>query len=132
MVSCGGEAKKADQNAGDQQATVTFDAGLTLNDGEKWQLDDHTRTALAAMVASGQESQLTELDQAARQNVAVELQQGIAELVQGCTMSGPDHEALHAFLGGYIPAVAALAEWGRVEDAQEVQYYLEISSTYFK
>lgn len=132
LVSCGGEDKKADQTDGDVHAAASFADGLTLNNGKKWQLDDHSRTTLAAMAASCRAAQPTELDKAARQKFAGELKQEIDSLLRDCTMSGPDHEALHVFLGGYIPAVSALAEWGRFEDAQEVQYYLEISSTYFE
>jgi hypothetical protein len=37
-------------------------------------------------------------------------------------MSRPDHDQLHVFLMGYIPAVEALEENGQIKDAKTAQH----------
>ena len=61
-----------------------------------------------------------------------ELKADINELIQRCTMTGPDHDQLHTYLTAYIPAVTALEETGQVDDAKKVQHYLTIYEDYFE
>jgi hypothetical protein len=47
-------------------------------------------------------------------------------------MTGDAHSQFHVYLTGYMPAVAALSESGRVEDADKVRHYLEGYGAYFE
>ena len=107
-------------------------ARVRLNDGEKWPMDAHTRSVFAKMAASFAEADQASLDGEGRKAVGAELQGDVDLLIAGCTMTGEAHDQLHAYLLGYLPAVAALAESGRVEDAQRVGHYLERYGDFFE
>jgi hypothetical protein len=110
----------------------TASDGLTLNDSKKWQMDDHTRAVFAKMAASFVATDVSALDPAGLKAVGAGLKVNVNELIQGCTMTGPDHDQLHVYLSGYIPAVSALEENGKVADAKKVQHYLAIYGDYFE
>lgn len=82
-------------------------ATLTLNDGKKWQADQHTNEAMAGIrqaLADQPAASIEELNALGK-----ELKIRVDALVQGCTMTGPEHEQLHVFLNDFIPAVQHLA-----------------------
>ncbi|MCP4770846.1 MAG: hypothetical protein GY879_05510 [Planctomycetes bacterium] len=106
--------------------------GLTLNQGARWQLDEHLRTTFVKMEASFSSSNLADLSQPELKEIGGELQQGIQELIQGCTMVGEAHDQLHGFLTGYIPAVASLSASGLKSDADRVGHYFEAYHQYFE
>jgi len=105
---------------------------LELNDGRKWEMDEHTRASFSKMADSFLRADPSAMTEAGRKQAGQELQEDLKGLIQGCTMTGAAHDQLHAYLAGYIPAVAALAESGRVEDAEEVRRYLETYDDYFE
>lgn len=78
-------------------------AFLQLDNGKRWVADDHTRQSVAAMRAA---VQAAAEDASAARTTALgkELQDLGNKLVQGCTMSGPAHDALHGYLGVLLPA----------------------------
>lgn len=106
--------------------------GLNLNDGLKWEVDDHTRSTLSKMAVSFSSSYSPDADAETLKNAGVELQNLINELVQGCSMTGEAHDQLHAFLTAYMPTVASLSESGQIEDAQKIKSYLETYGEYFE
>lgn len=130
---CGG--KDEDQNQAEgrspQPARVVFEDGLALNDGQKWQLDESTRALLARMAASFPSADLLSQNPEQLRQAGADLRPAITALLRDCKMTGPDHEQLLVFLNGYIPAVEALAEWGRPIDAEEVRHYLSVYADYF-
>ncbi len=139
LVSCGDEgahqqAGDAESHASDPILAVAGDGldGLSLNDGRKWEMDDHTRSSFGKMAASFLDSDHVSLEGAGLQKVGADLQVQIDELIQGCTMTGDAHGQLHIYLSAYIPAVAGLAESGRIEDARKVKHYLEKYTAYFE
>ena len=76
---------------------------LTLDNGTKWSMDEHTGTSSAAL--------RTHLGDAAPESVealaalGATLQGDIDGLIAGCTMTGPSHDQLHVFLMAFIPEV---------------------------
>ncbi len=136
LASCGGDGKDAGQNQtkgrSPQPVSETFDDGLALNDGQKWQLDQSTSTIMAQMAASFPSANLSSLGTVPLQQAGADLRPAIEELLRSCTMDGPDHAQLLVFLNGYIPAVEALAKWGRPVDAAEVRHYLSVYDDYFQ
>lgn len=96
-----GEATEATPAAHTDPGTA-----LTLNNGQKWKLDEPTRKNVGEIKAI--------VDKAAAQQapdyhqVATDLQASTDKLIGECRMSGPDHDALHVWLQDYIPALKEL------------------------
>jgi len=92
-------------------------APLTLNEGAKWQVDDHTRGSFGRMQdwfgAAGKPDAIEGYHELGRV-LTGELQ----VLVGGCTMVGPDHDQLHVYLTEFMPRVSAL---GKVTDVGEAE-----------
>lgn len=79
---------------------------LVLDEGEKWQMDAHTRQAMGQLRAALSSTELATAADA--QALAATLQGHLDALVQGCTMTGAAHDQLHVFLVAFMPAVKAL------------------------
>jgi len=80
---------------------------LTLNKGEKWPMDDHTRAALGKIEARLKTGPATD-DVAGHHALGRDLDAEVKALIQGCTMKGEAHDQLHVWLMDFIPAVGAL------------------------
>ncbi len=115
----------------------SHDSGLqlTLNDGEKWPVDQPTResaTRLASLVAGTETIQSVEDARALGDALDAELD----ILVRGCKMTGPAHDQLHVFLVALFPQVEALQKETGVEDLQmartEVGELLAAYETHFE
>jgi hypothetical protein len=100
--------------------------GLTLNDGKKWQMDDHTREMFAAMATrtSEHKGELKKLGEG--------LEEDLDKLVRGCTMVGGAHDELHRFLIHYVPAVSKLENTGSMEALTRVKMLLQAYPEYFE
>lgn len=134
LLSCGDERTEADNEHAEhaEHTSATKDEGLVLNDGKKWQMDDHTRASFAKMAEAFVNVDAAALGSDGLKQAGDDLKEDLKSLIQGCTMTGPGHDQLHVFLTSYIPAVTALQESGRVEDAKKVQHYLAIYGDYFE
>ena len=106
--------------------------GLSLNDGDKWKMDDHTRSSFATMATSFLAQNHATLGTDGLKEVGASLRQDINSLIQGCTMAGASHDQLHVLLTGYIAAVDALAESGQLQDAVKVKHFLESYNDFFE
>ena len=80
---------------------------LTLNDGAKWSMDEHTRASSAALQTHLSEAAPVVVE--ALTALGATLQGDINGLIKGCTMSGPSHDQLHVFLMAFLPEVQALS-----------------------
>jgi len=126
------EETSASEVSAPEDAAIARLARLELDNGNKWVMDDHTRTIFAEMAATFQDSDPSSLDDEGRRDVGTSLQAQLKELIRGCTMTGTAHDQLHVFLAGYIPAISALAESGQVEDARTLKRYLDGYGEYFE
>ncbi|MDX2473624.1 MAG: hypothetical protein QNL91_07920 [Candidatus Krumholzibacteria bacterium] len=126
------ETAEQAEHAGHAHTAATEDDGLVLNDGAKWQMDDHTRASFVQMAASFEKVDAAALGTAGLKLAGDGLKKDLEGLIQGCTMTGADHDQLHVYLMKYIPAVTALQESGSVADAKMVQHYLSIYGDYFE
>lgn len=70
---------------------------LKLNDGKKWNLDEATRKNMTPIKSLMNDSAVTDFNK-----LASDLQKHTDKLVSECTMKGPDHEALHHWLEGWL------------------------------
>jgi hypothetical protein len=109
-------------------------AALKLNDGKKWQADQHTNEAMAGISKS-----LAEQPSASTEELNAlgnDLKTRVDALVQGCTMTGPEHQQLHVFLEEFIPAVEHLAQEtdaAKAKEAhQQVSHLAEEYGKYFQ
>lgn len=109
-------AAKADHAAHAAKADHAAKAGhgdegpkLSLNNGEKWPMDDHTRAALGKLEARLKAGPASD-DVAGHHALGRDLDAEVKALIQGCTMKGAAHDQLHVWLMAFIPAVGALQE----------------------
>ncbi len=119
----------------DHQSSENHEAGIegmVLNNGRKWQMDEHTRASFTKMTGLFLKADHKSLEGDDLKQVGTDLQGDLDGLIQGCTMTGESHNQLHIYLTGYIPAVQALSKTGTLEDAKKVKYYLEIYDDYFE
>ncbi len=110
-------------------------AGLTLNGGEKWQVDEHTResaTKIAELV-DGAQTLHTASDARA---LGKALDEELDTLVRRCTMTGPAHNQLHVFLVALFPKVETLKAENDIETLQlarvEIGELLEAYAMHFE
>ena len=116
------------EHASDQQG-VDF---LTLNSAEKWQMDEHTRGVFQRMSHRLTTQNVKTLSAAERQALAGHLKQDIDDLIQGCTMQGAAHNALHQYLVTYMDAVNQLAKHNDLAGVERVKQLLADYPRYFE
>ena len=106
--------------------------GMSLNDGQKWQMDDHTRQAFIKMADEFLGEDILALKSDALKTQGLSLQSNLNELIKGCTMEGAPHDQLHIFLMEYMPEVSNLTETGSQKSAEKIQHYLRNYDEYFE
>lgn len=124
------EAHEHEQHS--SQTPATKITNMTLNNGQKWQLDDSTRAILAQMKSTVKLANITSAQAEALKVLGQDLTLQLDNLIQGCTMQGAEHDQLHIFLTAYIPELKALTSTGSSEAAKNVDYYLNNYSHYFQ
>lgn len=103
--------------------------GLMLNAGQKWQMDDHTRSMFATMVDRLEDPGA---ESVGPQELGKILEADLDALIQGCTMTGDAHGELHKYLVEFIPAIQQLASEGGDDEVQEVKRLLAEYPQYFE
>jgi hypothetical protein len=83
-------------------------SGLSLNDGKRWEMDDHTRKMSLKMSKTFFNSDHS--SQASLSAMGAKLENQLNQLIAGCTMDGEAHKQLHVFLADYIPNIKSLTE----------------------
>lgn len=104
-------AESYDDHATDGDAVPhdhSGESGLVMNNGEKWEADEHTNKSVAKMhemveqFKMQKEKNYTELVA----NLKAETQ----NLVKGCTMDGAAHDQLHIWLNDYMKLIVKLSD----------------------
>ncbi|WP_275097077.1 hypothetical protein [Sedimenticola hydrogenitrophicus] len=101
----------------DSQGVETGLSGLSLNNDQPWEMDEHTRNMSKKMhdtFITGDHSSLEGLT-----SVGVQLERQMETLIKGCTMTGEAHDQLHLFLNSHIPTINALAKADNYNSARE-------------
>lgn len=115
-------------------ASVAADSGLSLNQGERWEMDQHTRAMLLKMEEAFFAADHT--SQAGLNAAGAELKGQLGELISGCTMQGQAHDQLHLFLTDYMPTIDRLAEAADYESARaaaiELKGHFDTYRRYFR
>lgn len=117
MLSTHGYAVEDPSHGHASHGSVATPSGLGLNNGERWEMDDHTRNLSQQMYQtfySADHSTLEGLNAAGRA-----LEQQMQKLVAGCTMTGKAHEQLHVFLNEHVPTINALTNADDYASARE-------------
>lgn len=83
-------------------------AAMQLENGKRWTSDDHTRQSIAAMRAVVNAS-ASDLSPTRTTSLGKQLQELADKLIQGCTMTGLAHNALHTYLGVLLPGLQRMA-----------------------
>ena len=89
---------------------------LQLNDGEKWEADEHTISLVEEM-----KSELSAYDKAGKEEyhvLADTLTRQLNTLIVGCTMTGPAHEELHKWL---VPVTENIKGLGGAQVASDAR-----------
>lgn len=117
-AACGNDAEGGTRPAppGD---TGDLLRGLTLDDGEKWPTDEHTRTAAAEMLRTIEASP-EDLSAEELRALGERMQGQLDALIQGCTMEGPAHDALHVYLSALMPRIGTMAN-GEAAEARRAR-----------
>jgi hypothetical protein len=127
-ASCANHQPKSETKETQSHVIESTQAKLQLNNGEKWKLDESTRQNMKEIKAY--------ISQASHSTPVLtgnELQKYADKLVKECRMSGPDHDALHLWLGTFLQHVEALknnsgaesASHALNEDVKEFDTYFE-------
>lgn len=101
---------------------------LQLNNGSKWITDEATRKNVALIKQIVNDSNYYKKNAA---SFTQELQTGIDTLVQQCRMTGPDHEALHLWLGNVLHDLEALKK-DEKDAFTDLHRNVMLFDTYFK
>lgn len=126
MVACGNQSSQEQNIAAthehshdaehathnhDHNAAPTNETSLALNNGAKWQADESTRKHTSALIKATEAfEQLAKKDLVAYHAYADEAQGILQELINGCTMEGPNHDALHLWLEPVLNDVKSLKD----------------------
>lgn len=83
---------------------------LTLNKGEKWHLDSITNVNFKSLLAMTDKYPDVDASPEQIKDYGNDVKSGIGQLVKDCTMKGPDHEALHAWLSPVMRQMNTLTD----------------------
>ena len=113
---------------------ITTDKGLNikLNGNDKWLMDAHTRSAASDMLNRFSSLDLEQQSQQQLTQLGEQLSQDLEKLIQGCTMEGDAHNALHDFLTSFMPALEELKTTADVGSAKHVKHLLTEYQLYFE
>lgn len=107
---------------------------LTLDDGKKWPMDEHTRVAFGEIRRIVTAAEITSGPDAT--TIGSSLDAELSGLISGCTMTGAAHDQLHVFLTAFMPAVKSLTEADTVAAAQEelsrLRHLVEVYDAHFE
>ena len=122
LISCGTH----DQHDGHDHHAHAHEVGdLTLNHGEKWEADDHTRAVVSEMqqtVSTYEKSEGQDY-----QVISDSLTSQLNRLIVGCTMKGPAHDELHKWL---VPLTESIKDLSGSENASSASKSVgEIAAT---
>jgi len=101
---------------------------VSLNAGEKWEMDGHTRKSINRM------NQLINGDETV--TLGKSLAGEFHDLMQGCTMQGEPHNQLHVFLNELMPEILALSsdqsDEGIKGEREKIRKLLQEYNLYFE
>lgn len=99
--------------------------GISLNDGEKWQVNAEMKPHIEKGKKILQEYQSA--GGSDYKALAEKLENQNAELIKSCTMDGESHNQLHNWLLPHMKLITKLKEAGSASDAEQVIRELENS-----
>lgn len=123
LIACSNHDKGHEANA--HIKAESDDLHISLDDGQKWVMDDHTRSTFKTM--SERINAGGDFDELGKS-----LKSDLDSLIQGCTMTGEAHNQLHVYLTHLSPAIEKLSSNGSEESLKNVSELLEIYPDYFR
>tara|TARA_R110001592_G_scaffold59200_1_gene179600 strand:+ start:50071 stop:50583 length:513 start_codon:yes stop_codon:yes gene_type:complete len=119
-------------NHSDSNPTIDKTLTINLNGDNKWLMDAHTRSVTSDMVNRFSSLDIEQQDQEALIQLGEQLSLDLDNLIQGCTMKGDEHNALHEFLISFMPALEKLKSSGSMDSAKHVENLLTEYQEYFE
>lgn len=127
-VSCSNNQPKSETPETEPHAIETNQTKLELNNGQKWKLDDATRRNVNEI-----KTYIAQATHANGELSGEELQRKADKLIKECRMSGPDHDAIHVWLGPFLQHVQALKTNRDAESASHaLNEDIKTFDTYFE
>jgi hypothetical protein len=132
LASCGDPSRQYETHEHASKKIQT-PAKLRLNGGEKWNVDDPTN-----MYVNNMQGIVQRFDMRGSEDynmLADSLRVQTTDLVVNCKMKGPDHDALHVWLGPVLDDVKALAGTDKTEAKKsydDIKVRLTEYDTYFQ
>jgi hypothetical protein len=109
-----GEKQQSEQTGESQKSIIKF----VLNDGKKWQMDEHTRNTIknldSLLISQDPINTIEDYNLHGEK-----LDEELILLIRGCTMEGPAHDQLHIFLGYFYPKIQSLKKETNTELAKD-------------
>jgi hypothetical protein len=105
---------------------------INLNGDNKWLMDAHTRSVASTMMNRFSSLDLELQNQQELEDLGEQLGQDLDTLIQGCTMEGEAHNALHDFLTSFMPALEEFKTTASVDSAKHVKHLLAEYQNYFE
>ena len=114
--------------AGPEDGHHARESGLQLNEGKRWQADQATTGSIRKMQRMASENAKPPA------LLAQELNGQFNTLLKQCTMKGPEHQQLHAYLGPLRKKIQALENCTEncQDRVQELNSYLGSYHEFFK
>jgi hypothetical protein len=125
----------SDATTSDHSASHTVigkSLSIKLNGDNKWLMDTHTRSVAFDMKNRVSALDIEQQNQEELIHLGEQLSQDLDTLIQGCTMKGDEHNALHEFLISFMPALEKLKSSGSVDSAKHVEHLLTEYQQYFE
>lgn len=119
-------------NHNDSHTASNKGLSIKLNGNDKWLMDAHTRSSAFDMLNRFSSLDLEQQSQQQLTQLGEQLSQDLEKLIQGCTMKGDAHNALHDFLSSFMPALEELKTTADVDSAQHVKHLLTEYQLYFE
>lgn len=113
-LSCS-EQQKSEKNNTSEKTTIKF----VLNDGKKWQMDEHTRTSIKNLDNLLNSQDVIKSVEGFNQ-FGKKMDDELILLIRSCTMDGKAHDQLHIFLGYFYPLVQSLKKASEISSAEKI------------
>ena len=103
--------------------SATHDTSLELNNGKKWKMDlptKHNAAQMKAMTKQFQENNPSSLTDFKK--YGSDIKAGLDQMIQECTMTGADDQALHQWFFPILENTGEIAKTDNTEKAKELSH----------
>jgi hypothetical protein len=130
LVGCGGTSTPEQKSESEEQENKEATSSLQLNNGAKWKADSTTQINVGALTRLVNNSAFSDKRNAT--HFSALLQNRLDTLVKQCKMTGPAHEALHAWLKPVLHDARELKEGENDQNYAQLKKDVQTFYQYFE